>query len=710
VTTTEQSVTAPDVVGQQSSTSLRPLFSPTGIAVIGASTDQTKLGGVMAQMVSGYAGHVALVNPRGSGMYASIAGAAAAAPCPIELAVLCVPAAACPEVLVDCARAGVRAALVCAGGFAEIGGEGVAMQTRLLEVARHHGVRLLGPNTSGFFVPEARLLASFVPGVGSLQPGGVGLVAASGGLNHALAFALQREHAGLRLGVGIGAGIDVAAPDVLDYLAADDATSAIALHLENVADGDRLLTAVATATSRKPVVAMVVGQHDIGEFAQSHTGALATSWRTTRALLRQAGAVLADDVDELVVATSTLSRVRAAPQRRGGVALVTGQAGPGLIIADAWQGRGVSMPTLTTQTQHRLADLLPPMTYQANPVDTGRPGPRHDEVMAVTAEDPQIDVVAVYSLVEPVVDLVAAATSVRSRNSAVVLVGMDGPAEDLELARHQAEIVGLPLSIGPRALAVAASAVVEDAALQARIGTGATPPDGYRHEPAVPSGPLTESAVKDLLHGWGIVTPPRRLCRTRTEARAALESLGGPVAMKISDASVLHKSDIGGVKLGLRTDADVDAAFDQLMSLSGTGETLVEKMAPPGVDLIVGARRDPVFGPIVLIGVGGTATEVYADIAVAGVPAPSGWLRDLPDELTARTLLDGHRGTVPVDRVALGDLLTRVGDVLIHHPEISEIEINPLRATADGLIALDAVLLTSETHPTDPDPQRSYQV
>jgi acetyltransferase len=381
-----------------------------------------------------------------------------------------------------------------------------------------------------------------------------------------------------------------------------------------------------------------------------------------------------------------------------------------LIIADALHDSGVSMPTLASETQRRLAELLPPMTYQANPVDTGRPGPQHSQVIATTASDPQVDVVAVYSLIEPVVDLIDAATSVRDRDGRVVLVGMDGPADDLEAARRRADSAAVPLVVGPGALATAVRAVVEDAALQARAGGGTTSPAPSAAGPALTTEPLSEASVKDLLNSWGITTPPRRLCRTRSDARDALHHLGGPVAAKISDPTVLHKSDIGGVKLGLRTDSDMDAAVDHLLTLTTSGEVLVEKMATPGVDLIASARRDPVFGPIVLIGLGGTATEVYADVAVAGVPAQAGWLRDLPDDLTARALLEGHRGNVPVDRDALADLLTALGDVLICHPEISEIEINPLRATAEGLVALDAVLLTGAAHPTvDDDLRRSPQ-
>ena len=303
-------------LGPRHERGLGSLFEPRGVVVIGASTDPDKLGGAMAASLAGPGLPVALVNSRGGGgMFTSVREAADGSPVPLDLAVLCVPAAACAAVLEECADAGVGAALICAGGFAEAGGDGVEHERRLREAASSTGIRLLGPNTSGFFVPASGLRASFVPGVAHLTAGSVAVVAASGGLNHALAFALQRQDVGVSLGVGIGAGIDVTAVDVLEHLADDDRTTAIALHIETVSDGPALLAAVAKVSATKPVVALVVGEHDIGEFAQSHTGALATSWRTTRALLRQAGAVVVDDEDALVTAAATLAAVRLEPQQ-----------------------------------------------------------------------------------------------------------------------------------------------------------------------------------------------------------------------------------------------------------------------------------------------------------------------------------------------------------------------------------------------------------
>jgi acyl-CoA synthetase (NDP forming) len=685
---------------------LQALFAPRGIVIVGASADPDKLGGAMAASLAGTDLPVARVNSRGGpGMFTSVAEAAEGVNAPLDLAVLCVPASVCPDVLEECAAVGIGAALICAGGFAEAGGAGVDHERRLREVASSTGIRLLGPNTSGFFVPATGLLASFVPGVAHLTPGSVAVVAASGGLNHALAFALQRQGTGLSLGVGIGAGIDVTATEVLDHLVHDERTRAIAVHIETVGDGPGLLAAVARASAVKPVVALVVGEHDIGDFAQSHTGALATSWRTTRALLRQAGAVVVDDEEALVTAATTLAAVRLEPSAEPGVALVTGQAGPGLLVVDALHGGQVRVPVLSDKTQARLGELLPPMTYQANPVDTGRPGPAHCDVIGVVADDPDIALVGVYGLTEPVIDLprVVAAADL---NGKAAVVGIDGPAEDVDAGRRTARSLGVPLVVGPRALSTAMIALVEDARLAAARRHGAA--DG---EPATP-GPMvegtewSEAQAKDLLDRLGIPTPGRAVCSTPEEARAALERIGGPVAVKISDATVLHKSDHGGVHLGVATPEDMDTAIGALVAIGAT-EFLVEAMAPPGIDLVVGARRDPVFGPIVLVGVGGVATEVYADVAIASVPTSTARLAALPGQLAAATLLDGFRGGAPVDRDALASILERLGALLTANPHLDEIEINPLRAHAQGLVALDAVLVSR--HDTGPDTHTDEQ-
>jgi acetyltransferase len=680
---------------------LDPLFAPRGIAVIGASRDSAKLGAVMARSLSRFPGTLVGVNSRdvdpAAGRFATVADAAAASLDPIDLAVLCVPAAVSAQALADAARAGVQAALVSSGGYAEAGGPGVGYQDDLLAAARDHGIALLGPNTSGFFVPARGLTASFVPGAGAVPAGPVAVVAASGGVNHALAFLLAEADIGVSLAVGLGNAVDVTAADVLTHLAEDETTRAVALHVETVADGAALTAAVRRLTARVPVAALVVGRNDVAEFARSHTGALATSWRTTRAALRAAGAVLVDDERELVDAVTALSALRLPAAAGPGVGVVTAQAGPALLHIDGLRGRGVPVPQLTDATQTAVGELLPPLTYQANPVDTGRPGPGFGQVLATVAADPGIDLVSVYALSEPdALDLPAAVETAIADGAGPVVVGLGGPPEQVKPQRQALRKLGVPALGGPTALTTAVAALVEDARARGRGAARIPRPPA---PVAVPDRDLDENEAKTLLGQLGIPTPPRRACADRAEAHVALAELPGPLAVKLLDATVTHKSDVGGVHLGVRDAAGLDAALEALERIGAT-RFLVESMAPPGVDLIVGASRDPVFGPVVLVGLGGVVAEALADVAVAPAPLHPEDAAALADELSGRALLDGFRGGPVADRAALGGALAALGDLLVTHPEIEDVEINPIRVTADGLLALDAVLtLSKETRP-----------
>ncbi|MDX3458843.1 acetate--CoA ligase family protein [Streptomyces sp. ME02-8801-2C] len=677
------------------STDLTPLFAPEGVVVIGASRQSGKLGAAMARSLAPFPGARALVNARrpepGEGVYASVAEAAAHTAGRLDLAILCVPAAGCADALAEAAAAGCRAALVCAGGFGEAGPAGEAHADALRLVVQETGIRLLGPNTSGFFAPHLGLTASFVPAAGQLPAGDIAVVAASGGVNHALSFDLVAAGNGVSLGVGIGAGLGVTAADVLAHLAGDSRTTAVALHLETVPDGRGLVEAVRLAAGVKPVVALVVGRSDVGDFARSHTGALATSWRTTRAALRQAGAVVVDDEREMVDALTALSRIRLRPHPDPGLAIVTAQAGPGLLLADRAGADGVRMPELTETTQRALGELLPPLTYQRNPVDTGRPAETFARVLETTATDPAVDLLAVYALTEPdSVDLASAAqdAGLGTHSPAVVVVG--GLPEDIAEQRARLHKAGIPALTGPASAANAVRALVTHARQRAVPTDKAT--DGSRQEPAatVPSGPLDEDAAKTFLASLGIRTPKRLACDTRADAHHALRLLGGPVAVKVLDAAILHKTEIGGVHLGVRTPDELDTALD---AIGPDRRYLVEAMAPAGVDLVLGARRDPVFGPVVLAGLGGTAAEALADVAIRLAPLSVAEAAQMPDDLAARALLDGWRGGPVLDRAEFGRVVSALGACLAASSDTAEIEINPLRLTADGLIALDAVIV-----------------
>ncbi|MGW0825943.1 acetate--CoA ligase family protein [Streptomyces sp. NPDC002845] len=695
---------------------LDALFAPRGIAVIGASRDPAKLGAALARSVAAFPGHVAPVNARdpqpASGVHASVEEAAEHGP--VDLALVCLPARACADAVAEAAKAGARAAVVYGGGFAEAGPEGERYQRELADVAERTGIRLLGPNTSGFLAPGRGLTASFVPGAADVPAGRIAVVAASGGVNHALAFLLGEAGHGVSLAVGLGNSADVTTADVLEHLADDPHTTAVALHIESVGDGRRLTDAVARLAATRPVVALVVGRHDVGAFAASHTGALATSWRTTRAALAQAGAVLVDDERELVDAVGALSLVRLPAAADPGVGVVTAQAGPGLLLLDDLRGRRAAVPELGADTRRALAEVLPPLTYQANPVDTGRPGPGFAAVLDAVAADEAVDLIAGYALHEPgAFDLVEAVDTVRG--SVPLVLGVGGAGEDVRRVRRVLLERGVPVAGDPHGLAAMTGALLADARARRRTTTRAGAPRVAVEPGSGPwdSGPGTwdprpepwdEDRAKTLLGALGVPTMPRRACADRAEAHRALAELPGPVAVKLLDAAVLHKTEIGGVRLGVRTPDELDAALDAIEA-AGVSPTrrqphsrrfLVESMAPAGVDLVVGARRDPVFGPVVLVGLGGTTAEALADVSIRLAPLGAEEAAAMPAELAGHALLDGWRGGPVLDRTALGETVAALGDLLAAHPGLAEIEINPLRLTAQGLVALDAVCFAAE--------------
>ena len=666
--------------------SLEPLFSPRAVAVIGASASPGKLGTAMAGSLRSFSGPVLLVNERradpAAGIFASVAEAAAAAGVRPDLAVFCVPAPAVAPALREAATAGVRAAVVCAANFAEAGGDGRGHQAELAAAVADTGVRLLGPNTSGFVAPASGLVASFVPAAGQIPAGPVSLVAQSGGMLHALAFLLTGAGPGLHLGVGIGNGIDVSAADVLDHLATTGVPGPVGVHVEGLADGRALVAAVARLTPLVPVVALVVGQADVGDFARSHTGNLTPAWRTARAALRQAGAVLVDDERQMTDALLALTAGRLPASAQPGVGLVTGQAGPAVLLADRLRAAGVALPALAEPTRQRLATLLPPVTYQANPVDTGRPSDDFGPVIAAVAADPAVDVVAAYALVEPsAFDLEAAVLAGQAAGGVPLLLGTGGLPDEVTAIRAALSRSRVATYDGVAGVANGLRALVDDARGR-HAAAGYDPPERTVFPELFPL-PVGEDEGKNLLGSLGITTPARRACSSRQEAQAALAALRPPLAVKMLEPVVAHKARVGGVRLGIWDDEGMAAALDALDE-AGARRYLVEEMAGPGCDLIVGVRRDHAFGPVVLVGLGGDAAEALDVAAVRLAPLSTAEAARMLDELP---LPD-----VAVHRADLIEVVTGLAALIDGVAGLGELEINPLRATAGGLVALDVVV------------------
>lgn len=688
--------------------SLEPLIRPASIAVIGASSAPSKAGHQLMLALDGFPGRLYPVNPGaeqilGRTAYPSIA----AVPEPVDLAVLIVPAGAVPEVVEQCAAAGARAAIVCAGGFAEAGPEGAELQARAARAAAGAGMRLLGPNTSGLVNPVDGVLATFVSTVGSIPPGRLAIVAQSGGVNLAVAMAAAAEGMGVRLAIGLGNAADVGHAELLDYLAGDPDTGAIALHLEGARDGRGLVEAVERAAAAKPVVALVLGEADVGDFARSHTGTLATGWRLTRAALRQAGAVVVDDTTELLDAARALRLLRLAPAASPGIGVVTGQAGPGLLVTDRLRAGGVRVPELDAATRARLGTLLPPVTYQRNPVDTGRPDERFGEVVAAVMGDPGIDAALVYALHEPgALDPADLLRPAAANPSTPLLLVTAGPRAEVDRLRETVEAGGVPVLTNPERGAAAMRALVADATAAHRLAAataeraGAARAGGRRwagEGPAQPRllGPLDEDQAKGVLEAAGLRAPRRRVSGSREEARAAAAALGPAVVVKVLDPAITHKTEVGGVHVGVGAGPALEAALDAIDRLAAPAPAryLVEELLPPGLDLIAGGVRDPSFGPAVLVGLGGVVAEALGDTAMRLAPLSAGDGHEMLDELLGRKLLDGFRGGPRVDRDALVAVLAAIGELMAAHPEIAELDINPLRAITGGLVAADALIV-----------------
>ncbi len=457
--------------------SLTQLFEPSGVAVVGASRTEGKIGYVAMANASTFEGPVYPVNPSGSGeLFGSeFVPSVTDIDGPVDLALCCVPGPAMPEVVAECGAAGIGAAVIYASGFAEAGDEGAALQDAVVEAAADHDVSLLGPNTSGFLVPATDLRCSFASGVGEVPAGNTAVVAQSGGVAHVLAFQSRRQRRGVSAMVGLGNRANVGFAEAIEYFDGDDRTDSIVLHVEGTDGGRRLLEAC--RESDTPVIAYKAGRSDVGDFAESHTGALTGDHELYTAGFEQYGVPTVDATDDLLDAAAALGN---SPRPTGpNVGVVTAQAGPGIIIADRIQRAGGRLPELTAETRARIDGILPGITYDDNPVDTGRPMPEFGEVVTAVAEDDRIDVVLVYELFEaalglPVDDL----DGLAERVGKPVLFATEGIDEELTADRNALEAAGVPTFETPERAADAAGVLARYARLHADDPAAATTDGG----------------------------------------------------------------------------------------------------------------------------------------------------------------------------------------------------------------------------------------
>lgn len=447
---------------------LQHLFRPDGIAVIGASRTEGKMGyEAMANAIK-FDGRVYPVNPSSDGTVFGepFIDSVTDIDERVDLALLAVPPTVVPDVLAECGKAGVGGAVIYAGGFAEAGEDGELLQRRVVEVAVEHDIAVLGPNTSGFVAPAAGLLASFAGGIERLKPGDVTILAQSGGVAHQLAFHALREGRGIATMVGLGNRANVGFKEAIPYFDADPETEAIILHVEGTDDGRALLETC--RASETPIVAYKVGKADVGEFAESHTGALTGDHELYTAGFAQYGVPTVESTTMLFDAGLALAK---APAPDGpNVGVVTAQAGPGIIIADRIQRSGGQLPSLTEETGDRLGEILPGITYAANPVDTGRPMPEFGEVVEAVASDEHVDIVLVYELYEEALGFpLDVLDGLSERVGKPVLFATEGPAASMDEDLGALRELGVPAFTSPERGADTAALLARYATLDAPV-------------------------------------------------------------------------------------------------------------------------------------------------------------------------------------------------------------------------------------------------
>ncbi|MCS6892370.1 MAG: acetate--CoA ligase family protein [Rhodovarius sp.] len=702
----------PDRAAQSARLPIARIVAPRSIAVIGASEDLGKFGGRILHYLQrfGFPGLILPVNPnrarlRGLPAYPSVE----ALPEPPDVAILAVPAAGLLAQIEACARAGVGAAIVITGKLAEAGPEGAAIEAACTAAARAAGMRLLGPNCLGILnLPDRAMMSSSLAlEGGEIRVGGIGMVSQSGALMGTLVSLGADAGAGFSRCISVGNQADLCLEDFLDYLIEDPATRVIALYIEGLRDGPRFLGGLRRARAAgKPVLCVKAGRSEAGaQAARSHTASLAGSYAVFAAACRDAGAVVMDDPAQMLMAADALDRLPRLPRAGMGVAVMASSGGSTVTTADLLPRHGLRLGQMAPATRATLARFLPESHIHL-PVDTGS---FHDGAgeEAITAcirallSDPDIGALIYPMTTQPAMAERAAMLPplCREMGRPILFVMMAGRVGDGARAAFHA--AGLPCfdRVGD-ALAVA-RALVEEAAGRARADlppperpAGAGPaPEG------LPRGALTEAEAKRLVAAYGVPVVRGLPAASEAEAIAAAADLGFPVVLKGVSRAILHKSDLRLVRLGLPDAQAVARAFHEVTAIlavhaPGGGEgVLVQEMAAGEAELILGARWDPILGPVVLAGAGGVLVELLSDVALAPAPLRPADARALLEGLAMAPLLRGLRGRPALDVAAAAEALVRLSWLAADlGPRLVELDLNPvlLRPAGQGVIAVDA--------------------
>jgi acetate---CoA ligase (ADP-forming) len=695
---------------------LDPILRPRSIAVIGASRRAGTIGyQIVANLLRhGYEGVVYPVNPKAGSIHAVPAYASVAdIPGEVDLAMVVVPKEHVLDVVDQCGAKGIKGLVVISAGFREVGGAGAERERELVDRVRRYGMRLVGPNCMGVMstAPELKMNATFAP---SMPPAGpVSLMSQSGAMGVTILDYASEYGIGINDFVSVGNKPDVSGNDLVQYWADDERTRVILMYLENFGNPRTFTRLARKITKQKPIIVVKAGRSGAGaRAASSHTGALAGLDVATDALLAQCGVIRVDTVEELFDMAMAFGTLPVPAGNR--VAIVTNAGGPGIIIADACEGRGLEVVPLSEETQASLREVLAAEASVRNPVDmiASATPETYRLVLDRVLRDENVDA-AIAAFVPPLgvrqEDVAQAIVTAKRGHEKPVLAVLMG-REGLPAGRAQLKEAGVPGYIFPESAAKALAAM-------------------YRHRQWLerPEGSIREFDVDrdtvqrvvreacgrgtDHLAGpealavfraYGIPVLESRVVNTADEAAAAAEELGLPVVLKVESADVVHKSDVGGVVVNLGTADEVRAEFDAMMArvraklpdarLDGA---LIQPFVRGGRETIIGGTTDPTFGPLLMFGLGGIYVEAMQDVSFRVSPVSDEDAREMVRAIRGYRVLEGFRGEPPVDQATLIEMIQRVSQLMMENPEIEELDINPFLIKEHGGVALDARIRVS---------------
>lgn len=700
--------------------SLRPIFKPRSVAVVGASRDPASIGyRILEALVRNrFQGPVYPVNPA-----AAVVGSMRAYPSvrdlpePVDLAVIAVPRERVLEVVDDCAERAVRALVVITAGFAEADAGGCELQQRLIEKVRGYGMRMVGPNCLGVIDtdPEVRLNASFSPVFPAA--GGIAMSSQSGGLGIAILDLARQRGLGLSTFVSVGNKADVSGNDLIQYWEEDNKTRVILLYLESFGNPRRFARIARRVSQKKPIVCVKAGRTLAGRRAAgSHTAALAASDVAVDALFRQTGVIRAETLDEMFDLAALLDSQPLPRGRR--VAIVTNAGGPGILCADTCEAGGLSVPELSGETRRELRSFLPASANVSNPVDMiASAAPEHfrrtvetvleaAEVDALIAIFTPLGVVSPEAIASAVREGVLAARKGRGAENPVLLCVVAEKKAGEEYASNRERI---PFYSFPEEAGRALGKVAAYAEWRARpVGVA---PEFDDIDPAAArevcrkalgargAGWLSAEETRDVLSAFRLPLPRGGIGRTAEEAARLATDIGFPVAVKLASQRIVHKTEIGAVRLDIGEAEAVRRAFEEIRArlaeenrLDAMEGVLVQPMIAGGVELMVGATVDPLFGPLIAFGLGGIHVEILGDVRFRVTPLTDRDAAEMVREIKGYRLLEGYRGHPPADVAAIEEVLLRVSRMVEEVAEISELDLNPLFALPpdSGCLIADA--------------------